>query len=202
MMDWLLAWLSQYGYAGLFAGLLLGIAGLPIPDETLLVFCGYLIFKGRLSFLPAFLSGLAGSMCGISLSYYLGRSFGRKVIDRYGRYLRITPEYVERAEHWFHRIGGLSLTVGYFILGVRHFTALVAGMAGLRYRTFAAFAYPGAAIWVALFLTLGYAFGERWEHTSELVHRYTLIVTAAGAAIAAVVWLVRRWRLKRRLPHA
>src|SRR5258708_31153110 len=180
MMDWLLAWLSQYGYAGLLAALLLGIAGLPIPDETLLVFCRYLIFKGRLSFLPAFLSGLAGSMCGISLSYYMGRSFGRKVIDRYGRYLRITPEYVERAEQWFHRIGGLSLTVGYFILRVRHFTALVAGMAGLRFRTFALFAYPGAAVWVALFLTLGYAFGVRWEHTSELVHRYTLLVTSAG----------------------
>jgi membrane protein DedA with SNARE-associated domain len=67
-------------------------------------------------------------------------------------------------------------------------------MAGLRFRTFALFAYPGAAIWVALFLTLGYAFGERWEHTSELVHRYTLIVTAVGAALAAVVWVVRRWR--------
>jgi len=51
-------------------------------------------------------------------------------------------------------------------------------------------------VWVALFLTLGYVFGDRWENTSALVHRYTLIVTAAGAVILAIVWLYRR-RLRR-----
>jgi membrane protein DedA with SNARE-associated domain len=192
-MDWLFEWLSQYGYAGLFAGLLLGILGLPIPDETLLVFCGYLIYRGRLDFTIAFFAGFAGSLCGITLSFYLGRSVGRKVVHRYGKYIRLTPEHLDRVDRWFDRIGAWSLSIGYFIPGIRHFTALVAGMGHMRYLTFALFAYSGAAVWVALFLTLGYVFGERWENTSALVHRYTLIAIGVGAVILTCVWLYRRY---------
>ncbi|HMF74596.1 MAG TPA: DedA family protein [Bryobacteraceae bacterium] len=195
-MESLLAWLTQYGYAGLFGLLLLGILGLPIPDETLLVFCGYLIYRGRLNFAGAFISGFAGSLCGISLSYYLGLKFGRSVLDRYGKYLRVTPADVDRVSLWYRRIGYWLLTIGYFIPGVRHFTALVAGMSRLEFRTFASFAYPGAAVWVSLFLTLGYVFGERWENTSEMVHRYSIIGVSVLAAIVAIVWIVRFARSK------
>jgi membrane protein DedA with SNARE-associated domain len=191
-MDWLFEWLSQYGYAGLFAGLMFGILGLPIPDETLLVFCGYLIYRGRLDFTTAFLAGFAGSLCGITGSFYLGRSLGRKVALRYGKYLRLTPEHLDRVDRWFDRIGAWSLSIGYFVPGVRHFTALVAGMGTMRYFTFALYAYSGAAVWVAGFLTLGYVFGDRWQNTSAQVHRYTLIATGVGAVIAALIWLGRR----------
>jgi membrane protein DedA with SNARE-associated domain len=198
-MDWLFEWLSQYGYVGLFAGLMFGILGLPIPDETLLVFCGYLIYRGRLDFTTAFLAGFAGSLCGITLSFYLGRSIGRKVVLRYGKYLRVTPAHLDQVDRWFDRVGAWSLSIGYFILGVRHFTALVAGMGRMRYFKFALFAYSGAAVWVATFLALGYAFGERWENTSALVHRYMLIATGLGAAIVAAIWLRRRILQRRRL---
>lgn len=197
-MQPLFAWLTQHGYSGLFFLLMLGILGLPIPDETLLVFCGYLIYKGRLLPLPAFVFGLAGSMCGITLSYLLGLKFSRDVIYRYGKYVRITPKHVEDVTRMFYRFGPWLLTVGYFILGVRHFTALVAGMSQLSLRRFAAFAYPGAALWVATFLTLGYVFGDGWEHTSELVHRYTLIGIGAVSAVALLVYLLRRLRARHR----
>jgi membrane protein DedA with SNARE-associated domain len=193
-MESILAWLAKHGYPGLFFLLMLGIVGLPIPDETLLVFCGYLIYKGRLVAAPAFACGLAGSMCGITLSYFLGLRFGRNVIFRYGKYVRITPKHVDDVSRWFSRFGLWLLSIGYFIPGVRHYTALVAGMSHLKARRFAAFAYPGAAVWVATFLTLGYTFGDGWEHTSEQVHRYSLIATAIAIMIALLVWLVHRLR--------
>ncbi len=192
-MQSLLAWLAQHGYPGLFFLLMLGIVGLPIPDETLLVFCGYLIYKGQLLAVPAFFCALAGSMCGITLSYHLGRRFGRDVIFRYGKYVHITPKHVDDVTRWFARFGPWLLSVGYFILGVRHYTALVAGMSHLSRRRFAAYAYPGAAVWVAVFLSLGYAFGDGWEHTSERIHHYTLIATAVGAVLVLVAWLIYRW---------
>jgi membrane protein DedA with SNARE-associated domain len=190
-MESLLNWLAQHGYTGLFFLLMLGILGLPIPDETLLLFCGYLIYKGRLAATPAFLFGFAGSVCGITLSYVLGLKFSREVIYCYGKYLRITPQHVEDVTGWFSRFGLWLLSVGYFIPGVRHFTALVAGMSRLSVRRFAAYAYPGAAVWVSTFLILGYVFGERWEHTSELVHRYSLIAAGVLAAAAVLVWLLK-----------
>ena len=68
--------IAHYGYAAIFVLLVLGIVGLPVSDETLLTFTGYLVFRGQLKLVPAFLSALLGSGCGITISYQLGRIFG------------------------------------------------------------------------------------------------------------------------------
>lgn len=191
-MEPVLGWLSQYGYAGLFALLVLGIVGLPIPDETLLVFSGYLISTGRLHPLPAFLAGLGGSMCGISLSYGLGRSLGHRAVTKYGRFFHITEERLDRVHRWFQRVGEWLLTIGYFIPGVRHFTALVAGSSGLEYPKFALFAYSGAVLWVSTFLSVGYVVGENWRTAIGLVHRYLLVFGAVLVIVAAALWWLRK----------
>src|SRR5258706_3390947 len=128
MEQQVLAWITQYGYVAIFLLLVLGIVGLPVPDETLLTFTGYLVFKGHLSLPLAFAAGVAGSGCGITISYWLGRTFGIKLIHRYGKYLRLREEHLEKAHAWFGRAGHWGLTFGYFIPGVRHFTAYAAGM--------------------------------------------------------------------------
>src|SRR5205823_3917171 len=145
MEQQVLAWITQYGYFAIFSLLVLGIVGLPVPDETLLTFTGYLVYKGHLTLPLAFLSGFLGSACGITLSYVLGRTFGIHLIHRYGRYLHIKQEHLEKAHAWFGRAGHWSLTFGYFVPGVRHFTAYAAGMSDLKAATFMLFAYGGAA---------------------------------------------------------
>ena len=193
-MESLLAWLSHYGYAGLFGLLLLGIVGLPIPDETLLVFSGYLVWKGRLNPGLTFVAGFSGAALGISISYLIGRTFGHPFVRRYGKYLRITDEHLDRVHAWFLRMGDWLLMIGYFVPGVRHFTALVAGMSDLEFPRFAAFAYSGAALWVGTFLTLGYFVGEEWQAALQLVHRYTLILTLVLLTGAALAWWLRKRR--------
>lgn len=191
-MESLLAWLSQWGYVGLFSLLVFGIVGLPIPDETLLVFSGYLISQGRLHPLLTFLAGFAGAVCGISTSYVIGRTVGHAVVERYGRYFHLTPVRLHDVNRWFDRIGNWLLTIGYFIPGVRHFTALVAGMSGVEFRTFALYAYPGAALWVAVFLVLGRLVGKNWEAAVKAVHHYTWYFVGAALALLLIVLLVRR----------
>jgi membrane protein DedA with SNARE-associated domain len=188
-------WLAHFGYPALFGLLVLGIVGLPVPDETLLTFCGYLVYSGRLHPGWTFATAFCGSTCGITISYFLGAHWGNKAITRFGKYIYATPKRVRRAEQMFHRFGPMLLTGGYFIPGVRHFTAIVAGISAVPYPKFALFAYSGAAIWVTLFLSLGYFFGERWQHTSEVFHHYLLIAIAALALLAAIIWLIRRLRV-------
>jgi membrane protein DedA with SNARE-associated domain len=193
MEQHVLAWIAQYGYLAIFSLLVLGIVGLPVPDETLLTFAGYLVFRGHLSLPLAFLSAFAGSACGITLSYTLGRIFGLILIHRYGRYLRITAEHVEKAHAWFRRAGHWSLTIGYFIPGVRHFTAYAAGMSELEYPTFALFAYAGAAIWAGTFIGLGYLLGERWQAVQANIHHYFVGGTIAIVILAAAYLAWRKW---------
>ena len=195
-MEMLQQWVSQWGYAGIAALLALGIVGLPIPDETLLTFAGYLIFKGELKALPTVLSAMGGSMCGISLSYVLGRAAGYPLLHRYGRYVRVTQKELDYVHDFYHRVGGLSLTFGYYIAGVRHLTAFVAGASKLEYPIFAAFAYSGAAIWASTFLLLGYLLGDRWQQILELAHRFGHI---AGIVVAAAVAAYALWWWRRRV---
>ena len=196
-----LQWVATYGYFAIFGLLTLGIVGLPVPDETLLAGCGFLIYRGDLHALPAFASALAGSMCGITLSYIIGRTIGWKFLhSRAGRMLHIRDEQIHSVHDWFNRIGHWTLMIGYFIPGVRHFTAIVAGTSKLEYHGFAAFAYVGALLWVSTFLFLGYHFGEHWEQILGVVeHNLKYASLLAGILIAAyaVYWYLRRRRRTR-----
>lgn len=187
-------WLLQHGPGALFVLLLLGIVGLPIPDETLLVYCGYLISTGRLSAVETFLAGVGGTWCGISLSYIIGRTLGIEVVHRFGRYVHITEPRLAKVHAWFDRIGHWTLFCGYFIAGVRHFTAIIAGTSRLGFWSFAAYAWSGGVVWVAGFLTLGYFIGERWREVAELIHKYVLETSLVLIAAVIVVCILRARR--------
>jgi membrane protein DedA with SNARE-associated domain len=203
-MEAVFGWVTTYGYGALFGLLIFGIVGLPVPDETLLVFCGYLIFTGKMNPVETYLAALAGSCCGITVSYIIGRTAGLGAVHRFGKYLHLNDKRLARVHRWFEHSGHWALFGGYYIAGVRHFTALVAGASKLEFPAFALFAWSGAATWVAVFLALGYFIGERWRQAAELVERYALYVSvllAAGAlAYLAVRWYRRRRTIFRRIP--
>ena len=190
-------WIHAYGPAGLFVLLLLGVFGLPVPDETLLTFAGVLIRQGDLHFATVYLASALGSMCGITLSYSLGRIFGRGAVDRFGRWVHVTRADLGRVEGWFERSGRWLLTFGYFIPGVRHFTAIVAGSSRLPAHVFARFAYAGAALWTLTFISFGWYVGAAWEAALEKAHRHILVVVIVGVALAGGYALVHRRLLRR-----
>ncbi|HEY1756765.1 MAG TPA: DedA family protein [Bryobacteraceae bacterium] len=193
-------WISAYGYPAIFLMLVLGILGLPIPDETILAFCGYLIFKGTLHGVPAYLSALAGSWCGISLSYTIGRTLGTTAVSRYGKRLHLTEDRLARVHQWFDRVGHWALAIGYFIAGVRHLTAIVAGMSGLEFSSFALYAWSGGAIWALTFILLGYFLGDQWKTIEEIVHRDLGYASLALIAVVAVALGVREFKRRQSKP--
>lgn len=152
--------LMEYGSITLFFLLVLGIIALPIPEETLLVFSGALIAQGILNPHSTILAAVAGSLSGITISYLLGLTGGFYLFHKYGSWLGITLQRLEKAKEWFNHYGKWSLFIGYFIPGLRHFTGFTAGVTGVEYRHFALFAYTGGIVWITSFLSLGYFFGD------------------------------------------
>lgn len=196
MIETVLAWVSNYGYAAIFTLLVFGIVGLPVPDETMLVFCGYLVVRGNLRLVPTVIVAFLGSACGITISYLIGRTLGLGFVHKWGRYIGVTEARLEKVHVWFNRIGHWALFVGYYIAGVRHFTAIVAGTSCLEYRAFAAYAYSGAAVWVCTFVGLGYYFGEHWQEIFEAVHRNLNLFSVILLAIVGT-YVMYRWQKKR-----
>src|SRR6478672_8060401 len=148
-MEAVFAWVAEHGYRALYLLLALGVVGLPIPDETLLVFTGYLIGRGTLHPVGAFAASVAGAWTGISGSYLLGRTLGVGAVHRYGKYVHFTEARLARVHRWFDRIGHWMLFVGYYIAGVRHFTAVVAGVSRISIFSFIAYAWTGGLLWVS-----------------------------------------------------
>lgn len=199
-MDHALVWVSHYGYGAIFVLLLLGVVGLPIPDETLLIVCGSLILKGALKPVPAFCAAVAGSWCGITLSYTIGRVLGGAAVAHYGRRLHVTEQRLAQVHGWFNRIGHWALTFGYFIAGVRHLTAIVAGMSELEFRSFALYAWPGGFVWVLTFLVAGYTIGEDWRSIADLIQRRLGYASAAIVIAVVAILLIRAFLRRRRKP--
>ncbi len=194
-MELVAHWVATYGYLGIFSLLMLGIVGLSVPDETLLAFAGYMVFRGQLHIVPTVAAAFLGSICGITVSYLLGRLTGYFVIEKFGAKLHIKMERVHKVHDWFCRFGRFTLTFGYYVPGVRHLTAYVAGASELEVPGFAAYAYSGAALWTASFIALGYFVGERWQATSESA-QHLMLIAGVVIGLLAVGWLL--WRKLRK----
>lgn len=152
----IIEYLLQYGPIFLFLALALGIVGLPIPDETLLISAGYLAAHNQIDLPFTVVSAWTGSIAGITISYLLGRLVGKWIIKNYGSTLNLTQENISRVQVWFSKIGKWSLVVGYFVPIIRHLVGFVAGGTKLDYRLFALFAYSGALVWSTSFLMIGF----------------------------------------------
>ena len=189
-------WIDLYGYAGLYFALVFGIVGLPIPDESLLTLSGYLISAGRFTFASTYAAASLGSLTGITISYWIGRAGGYRLVHKYGPKIHLTEERLHAVNHWFSRIGKWTLTIGYFIPGVRHFTALIAGASQLRYPLFALFAYTGGLIWSLTFISLGYYLGAAWFTNFHRGYWVPItIVAVVLLVILSVVWYFKRKKI-------
>ena len=189
-MHSLLFSITTYSYFGIFVALGLGILGLPIPDETLMAYAGFLVFQGKFNFFYTIIVAFIGTTCGITIEYILGRTFGNPFIKRYSAKIYVNSEHIQNAENFYNRYGKFALFIGYFIPGVRHLTAIFAGTSLMPYRIFALFAYAGGLLWTLIFVSLGYFLGEKWHNVYMYSHRYIIPVVLVSIVVLgiAIYW--------------
>jgi membrane protein DedA with SNARE-associated domain len=184
-------WITHYGYLGLFGSLVLGIVGLPVPDELLMTFTGYMVYMGKLHYGTSLAVGVAGSLAGMSVSYFIGSRFGYPLLEKFGPKIHFTREKWLKTHAWFERFGKFAVTVGYFIPGLRHLSSYFAGIGKWPYRTFIAFAFPGGLLWCFVFITLGRVLGKHWKSYTQLLHKYMLEGFMLLLLLVLCWWLVR-----------
>lgn len=193
-----LQWSTSHGYLGLFGVLAMGIL-FPLPEGTVLLFDGYLVSRGQFALFPTWLAAVLGCMTGIATSYCLGRSAGLIIVQRFGHYLGITPERLERTTEWFHRVGKWGVLLGYFVPVVRHLVALVAGSSKLRLPVFVVFVGSAVLIWSSVYLGLGYFLKDGWKEFQIGFNQHRLgIVTVAVLLMAVISFVDWSWKRKRR----
>ena len=164
-MPWVIEMISQYGYAAIFVLLALGIIGLPVPDELLMLFVGYLTSTMVLDFSVSVLVCFVGSITGMLISYTIGLRLGQPVVDKYGKWVGLTPKRFAGVKRWFFRFGNWTIFFAYFIPGVRHVTSYISGISAMSFKKYLLVTVAGAFIWSLLFISIGYFVGSRLSFT-------------------------------------
>ncbi len=159
-MEFVTSFVTNYGYLAIFLLLLPGAFGLPIADELLLTFIGYLALQGELRLIPAMAVAVAGAVLGITLDYWVGRAAGARLIGESGAFWRLRPDKLKGLQEWLRRGGGWRLCLGYFLPGVRHWVAIAAGVTKFPLADFTRFAYLGVLAWSLIYILLGYFLGQ------------------------------------------
>jgi membrane protein DedA with SNARE-associated domain len=192
--------LRHYGYLAVGGVLLLENVGLPLPGETMLIAASLYAATGRLNIVLVALIAAVASTAGSSIGYAIGAYGGRPLAERYGRYVFLTPERLDRTEAFFSRRGWLVVLVGRFVEGVRQAAGVIAGISDMRFPTFLLFTSLGAVAWVAAWSTVGDLAGD---HITT-ISRYTgYVAEALGVLIVLViVRAVVRSRRRRRETRA
>lgn len=180
--------LDHYGYLAIVGLLVLEDFGVPAPGETVLIVGAIYAGAGRLNLVLVALLGFLAAVIGDNIGYLIGRLGGRRLVDKFGRYVLLTPERVERAERFFTRYGGGVVVVARFVEGLRQANGIIAGMSGMGWRRFLLYNALGAALWVGAWVSLGDLAGAHISTIYPLAVRYQAYLgIAAGLAVLGLI---------------
>ena len=189
--------LNHYGYLAVVALVLIEDFGVPVPGETVLILAAVYAGAGRLNILLVALLGFLGALLGDNIGFAIGHFGGRPLAERYGRYIFLTPERLEKATSFFDRHGGKIIIVARFIEGLRQANGIIAGISGLRWTRFLVFNAIGAALWVAVWTSVGYFSGSHIDTIYATATRYDKYLAVALALVVAGYVALRIRRVRR-----
>jgi membrane protein DedA with SNARE-associated domain len=190
--------LNHYGYLAIAAFVLLEDFGVPVPGETVLILGAVYAGTGRLNVWLVGLIGFLAAITGDNIGFAIGHFGGRPLVERWGRYIFITPERLDKAAGFFDRHGGKVIVVARFVEGLRQANGIVAGITGMHWLRFGGFNALGAALWVATWVSIGYFSGS---HIDSIYHTATKYEAYFGIAVGLVIvaWIARHvWKRRAR----
>ncbi|MHC0039014.1 DedA family protein [Pseudoneobacillus sp. C159] len=191
-LDQLLQFIESYGYLGLFFWVWLGIFGLPIPNEVLSMSVALTSSQKILNPFIAFIVFYGGIVAALTTCYFLGKYVGRPLIGFFEKRKRYA-NLIERSFHLIEKHHEISLSLSYFIPGVRNFVPFLYGFSRLSFGTFAIYSYSGAFIWLCITFSLGYLFGD---HIEVIIHYGKEVLLLLG--VAAILGITIHFLLRRR----
>jgi len=200
--------LNDYGYLALGGLILVEDFGVPAPGESILIAASVYAGAGRLNIVAVGVIAVLAAVVGDNIGYLIGRSGGHALVLRYGKYVLLTRERLDKAERFFGRYGGQIVVVARFIEGLRQLNGIIAGIVEMPWPRFLVFNTIGAVLWVGVWSTVGYLAGNNIGSVYETITRYSLylliaLVVLAGAWILrAVLRRRRRARDRRQAPDA
>jgi len=197
MENWITDIMSQYGYIGIFLLIMLENIFPPIPSEVILTFGGYMTTQSEMTAMGVILVSTAGSVAGAIILYGVGLLMDvsrlEKIVDRWGRVLRLTRKDIYKADSWFDKYGIWTVLFCRLIPLIRSLISIPAGMSNMKFGLFLLFTTLGTLIWNTILVSVGVAVGDNWEAIVGVMDVYSNIayVLIIIAVIASILWYIQ-----------
>jgi membrane protein DedA with SNARE-associated domain len=192
--------LNMLGYPAVVLFVMIESSGIPFPGETMLLLASfYAAVDGQLQIPIVIACAALGAIIGDNIGYQVGRTGGKAIVEKYGHYVFIKPQHLERAEKFFAKHGDKTVFFGRFVAVLRAWAAFLAGVNQMNRRTFFIYNAAGGIVWATIYGLLGYfagrAFHDNFAKLEHLASTITWTLTGiivVGAVVAITVFYRRR----------
>jgi membrane protein DedA with SNARE-associated domain len=182
--------ISFLGYPGVFILMALESMVFPMPSELVMPFAGFLIAQGKMSWLGVIIASSLGSIAGSLLSYYIGFYGGETVVLKFGKYLLLEKEDLEKTHKWFIRRGDITVLISRFIPVVRHLISIPAGIGKMELKKFCVYTIIGATLWNTILAYAGFILGQNWDKIKH--YSSFLSISIAIVVLIAGIYMIHR----------
>jgi len=195
--------IAHWGYVAIFAFVMLGNLGVPIPENSVLWIAGYFVWKGRLSLPLVLLVGIVAAVAGDNLGYWIGRRYGQPAVDRHRATIGLTPTRLDRMRRFVHRYGAVGVFLARFVIGLRFMAGPVAGSMGFPPLAFLLANVLGALVYVPVTIGEGYAVGYGYRRYVRRVVlgadtlEHLLLLGAIGLGLLFLAYHAVKYRRRR-----
>lgn len=183
---------SRMGVLGIGLGVFLNGLGVPGISELLLPLGGVGVAQGKIDLVWLVAVALVAQLAGVSAAYWLARTGGLELVERYGKYILVSRRELRAAERAFDRWGNWLVVFGAFIPGIQGFIGYIAGVGKMKYGRFLAAAFVGKIVWISGLVYLGAILGDHLDLIDRSIKQIGVVVLAA--VLLAGIWYVRRHR--------
>jgi len=182
----------KYGYFGIGGLLLLESTGIPIPGESTLIAAAVFAGLGQLNIFFVIMIGILACIIGDSLGFLIGTLFGRRLVEKFGKYILLDPNKYLKVEEFFNRKGPIIVIFARFFEVLRQLNGFIAGTSNMRWRLFILFNIIGSLLWVSLWSIVGYYGGSY----IGILLKYELYLSIC-VGVFVIIWLYRYLIIKR-----
>lgn len=187
--QFLISFIDQIGYFGIFLGMFLESTLVPIPSELVMIPAGMSAAQGGMNIYVLTLVGILGNISGAVFSYYLADLIGRPLILRIGKYFFVKESTIEKIEIFFKNHGSISVFFGRLLPGFRHFISLPAGLAEMNFKKFFFYTAAGSSIWTSTLAGLGFFLGENQDLIKSYLHQILILCVVLCIIFTTYIFL-------------
>ncbi|WP_424354507.1 DedA family protein [Methanobacterium sp. MBAC-LM] len=184
--------IGRLGYWGVFIGMTIESACIPLPSEVIMPFAGFAVSEGKMTLLGIGIVGALGNLLGALIAYFVGLKGGRPFLEKYGKYILISPSKLDLADTWFEKYGHEAVLISRMLPIIRTFISLPAGIARMDLKKFTIYTFLGSLPWTFVLGYIGVQLGPQWDIIKGYFHILDIIVVIC--IIGVLAYLIYKYK--------